>query len=64
MHSIYLSTDVVRLNDQNSEELCKRAANFNSEGYRVILVATRAVADHEVEDSAELEGLFSIVAWF
>lgn len=54
---IRVGTEAVRLNDEHRKRLSKRAGAFNADGYRVILVATREVLDHEMEDDDNLEGL-------
>ena len=41
------------------QELIKRAAAFNDDGYRVIIVATREVLDFEMEEDDLFEGLDS-----
>jgi Mg2+-importing ATPase len=54
---IRVGTEAVRLNDEHRQRLSKKAGAFNADGYRVILVATREVLDHEMEDDDNLEGL-------
>lgn len=54
---IRVGTEAVRLSDEHRQHLSKRAGAFNADGDRVILVATREVLDHELEDDDSLEGL-------
>lgn len=47
----------ILLNAKHRQELTKRAAAFNDDGYRVIIVATREVLDCEMEEDDLFEGL-------
>ncbi|KAK5011705.1 hypothetical protein LTR39_004466, partial [Cryomyces antarcticus] len=50
---------VVVLDSNRRQELIKRAAAFNADGYRVIAVATREIMDHDTNDVDPSEGLDS-----
>lgn len=56
---VRLGNDVVTLDSEHRQALSKRAADFNADGYRVIVVATREVREYEMEDDDSLEGLDS-----
>ena len=56
---IRVESDAVSLNADHRLELSKRAAGFNADGYRVIIVATRRVLEYEVEDENQIGGLDS-----
>jgi P-type Mg2+ transporter len=46
--NIRLGKEIVALNSTLRDEFAQRVAAFNSDGYRVIVVATRHVLDHEL----------------
>jgi P-type Mg2+ transporter len=46
--NIRLENEIVALNSTLRDEFTQRVAAFNSDGYRVIVVATRHVLDHEL----------------
>ncbi|TKA58160.1 hypothetical protein B0A49_12139 [Cryomyces minteri] len=50
---------VVILDSHRRQELIKRAAAFNADGYRVIAVATREIMDHDMDDVDLSKGLDS-----
>jgi Mg2+-importing ATPase len=54
---IRFGKDAVKLDPQSRQELSKRAAAFNDDGYRVILVATREVLAYELEEGDNLTDL-------
>lgn len=47
----------ISLNAKHRQELTKRAAAFNDDGYRVVLVATRELLECEMEEDDLSEGL-------
>jgi len=54
---IRVGNNVLALGEDHRQNLTKRAANFNSDGYRVILVATREVHNYELDEELQVEGL-------
>jgi P-type Mg2+ transporter len=54
---IRFGTKAVALAAEHRQSLIKQAADFNADGYRVVLVATRQVQDYELDDSDHREGL-------
>jgi P-type Mg2+ transporter len=56
---IRVGPEAVKLNSEHREDLSKRVGAFNADGYRVILVATREVFEHELDDDNNFEGLDS-----
>lgn len=54
---IHVGNNVLALDEDHRQNLTKRAANFNSDGYRVILVATREVHNYELDEELQVEGL-------
>ena len=51
------ATDSVALDAEQREQLCATVARYNTEGYRVILVATKLVRDVQYHDDDVLERL-------
>jgi Mg2+-importing ATPase len=54
---IRIGNEVIALNEDYGKELSTRAANFNDDGYRVILVATREIQSYELDEEQQFEGL-------
>lgn len=54
---IRIGDNRIALDAKHREQLNKRAAGFNDDGYRVILVAVREVLDFEMEEDDLLEDL-------
>jgi P-type Mg2+ transporter len=54
---IRFGNDLRILDADHREELSLRAANYNDDGYRVIIVATREIQAYELEEEQEFEGL-------
>jgi P-type Mg2+ transporter len=54
---IRFGSEVLALNEDHGTSLTMRAANFNADGYRVILVATREIHDYELDEEQQFEGL-------
>jgi Mg2+-importing ATPase len=49
---IRIGNDVVALDTVRRQDLTLRAAAFNNDGFRVILVATRVVSEYELDDES------------
>jgi P-type Mg2+ transporter len=47
---IRIGNGVIALNEDHGRELISRAANFNDDGYRVILVAIREIQSYELDE--------------
>jgi len=56
---IRINNDCEALDVEHRQQLTNRAAVFNDDGYRVIVVATREVQGYELEDDDTFEGLDS-----
>jgi P-type Mg2+ transporter len=54
---IRINNHRVALDAKHRQELTQRAAAFNDDGYRVILIATREVLASEMEENDSFEGL-------
>jgi P-type Mg2+ transporter len=54
---IRFGNELLALDADHRKELTLKAATFNDDGYRVIIVATREIQTYELEDKDQFEGL-------